>query len=111
MVPLFDVAPDLVPDGPEGVSDGYGEIIPRGPLWGRKQCFRETALVAAPGRFYPWRNLYPVGQRCQRGCLGHFADQRNPGIGEDRASVEPPVDAVAEPWYLPSMRTSRLMVT
>ncbi|MCH2422950.1 MAG: 2-amino-4-hydroxy-6-hydroxymethyldihydropteridine diphosphokinase [Acidimicrobiales bacterium] len=34
LVPLFDVAPDLVPDGPEGVSDGYGEIISRGPLAG-----------------------------------------------------------------------------
>ena len=43
LVPLFDVAPDLVPDGPEGVSDGYGEIIPRGPLDGDvSSAVRET---------------------------------------------------------------------
>tara|TARA_B100000929_G_C15421241_1_gene391420 strand:+ start:44 stop:562 length:519 start_codon:yes stop_codon:yes gene_type:complete len=32
LVPLFDVAPDLVPDGPEGISDDQGEITPLGPL-------------------------------------------------------------------------------
>ena len=43
LVPLFDVAPDLVPDGPEGGSDGYGEIIPRGPLAGDvSSAVRET---------------------------------------------------------------------
>ena len=34
LVPLFDVAPDLVPDGPEGISDDQGEITPLGPLAG-----------------------------------------------------------------------------
>ena len=34
LVPLFDVAPDLVPNGLEGISDGQGEITPLGPLAG-----------------------------------------------------------------------------
>ena len=38
----------------------------------------------------------PSGAALPERLLVHFADQRNPGIGEDRASVEPPVDAVAD---------------
>ena len=34
LVPLFDVAPDLVPDGPEDMADGHGEIVSLGPLAG-----------------------------------------------------------------------------
>ena len=50
LVPLFDVAPDLVPDGPKGVSDGYGEIISLGPLAGGVSCdSRETRSGARSG--------------------------------------------------------------
>ena len=51
LVPLFDVAPDLVPDGPEGISDGYGDIISLGPLAGDvSRGSRETRSGARPGK-------------------------------------------------------------
>ncbi|MDP6868570.1 MAG: 2-amino-4-hydroxy-6-hydroxymethyldihydropteridine diphosphokinase [Acidimicrobiales bacterium] len=50
LVPLFDVAPDLLPDGPEGVSDGYGEIVSLGPLVGDvSRGSRETLSSARSG--------------------------------------------------------------
>ncbi len=50
LVPLFDVAPDLLPDGPEGVSDGYAEVVSLGPLAGDpSRGSRETLSSARSG--------------------------------------------------------------
>ncbi|MED5220908.1 MAG: 2-amino-4-hydroxy-6-hydroxymethyldihydropteridine diphosphokinase [Actinomycetota bacterium] len=49
LVPLFDVAPDLVRDGLEGTSDDQGEITPLGPLAGDVgSVSRETRSGARP---------------------------------------------------------------